>query len=178
MAQNINRLVITGSVLKIQVSHLKSIILTSNRLNCNPSASFKTIISLAKSTINKNGLLSNLRFLEEKHRQVTHASQLVTRQSWKPDLTCNVKADKTTSLFAFTPCIGSICAPTPSPAGGTQSEPRGTFLRADWHSSAVSVAATHNRTIPRPREGRRARAPPKGMCLETLQHTPPFSLLS
>lgn len=56
IVENINRLVITGSVLKIQVPHLKSVILTRNRVNDNPFINFKTIISFTtKSTMNKNG---------------------------------------------------------------------------------------------------------------------------
>lgn len=107
---------------------------------------------------------------------MTHASQFGTRQSWKPDLTCNRKADKTTMLFAFTPFIDSICASTPSPAGGTQSGPRGTLFRVDCCNLEARLDPL--RTIPRPTDRRGARAPRKGTCCETLEHllspSPPF----
>lgn len=105
---------------------------------------------------------------------MTHASQFGTRQSWKPDLTSNRKADKTTMLFAFTPFIGSIYTPALSSAGGTQSGLQGTFfLWADCRSPEARLPPHPARAIPTPADRRGARAPRKGTCCETLEHTSP-----
>lgn len=55
---------------------------------------------------------------------MTHASQLRTRQSWKPDLTSNRKAEDNVAL-AFTPFIGFISSPTQSPQVGHSRSPQG-----------------------------------------------------
>ena len=51
-------------------------------------------------------------FLENRHRQVTHAFQFGKRQSWKPDLSSNRKADKTALFLVYRLYLRSNAVPS------------------------------------------------------------------
>lgn len=60
---------------------------------------------------------------------MTHASQFRTRQSWKPDLTSNRKADKTT-LLLLSLRLSALSAPQHGPQQvGHSRSPEGLFFR-------------------------------------------------
>lgn len=159
------------------VSRRKSIILTCNRLNWNPSINFKTITPFAKSTVNKNGqewtFIQSSIFIRETQAGDTHLPirnkaeletgshfQLPTEKQTRQRCLCFHSVYR---LYLRPNTVPSRWDTVGAPGDfspGRQTQPRG-------------QAALPLRTIPRLTRRGGVRAPPKGTCPETLEHTSP-----
>lgn len=132
------------------MSRLKSIILTCNRLNCNPSINFKTIIPFAKSTVNKNGqecaFIQSSIFIRKTQAGDTPPNSEQGRTGNRISLpTSNRKADKTTlSLLSLRLSALSASQHRPQQVGHSRS-PRGLFSgETDTAQGPSCPPAAHN----------------------------------